>query len=136
MTALKNGYNTAQLENSFMANRTYSGEKPTELSTNSLPLSYFDIIDETPEFSEAAILLEDETIEYCYIKLATDGSQYFGFNCSLPGSPEYNEILARHKLAKPLEANTFEKYPSGKTILSKGGKVLEINLPIPVQNNV
>src|SRR5258708_7885055 len=112
MTALKDGYSTANLENSFLANRSYSREKSTESLSNTLPLSYFDLMNETPEFSEAAILLEDETLEYCYIKIALDGSQYFGFNCSLPGSPEYNEILTRHKITKRMEANTFERYPS------------------------
>mgnify|MGYP000039999497 CR=1 FL=1 len=104
-----------------------NNSQPAQLNT--LPLSYFDLLDETPEFSEAAILLEDETIEYCYIKLADDGSQYFGFNYALPSAPEYNEILSRHKLLKKMEANTFERYPSGKTVLSRGGKILEINLP-------
>ncbi len=53
----------------------------------------------------------------------------FWFQYALPNSPEYDEILCRHKLTKTMEANTFEKYPSGKTILSKGGKTLEISLP-------
>ncbi len=136
MTALKDGYNTAQLENSFLANRNYSGQPSTDSSSNNLPLSYFDLMNETPEFSEAAILLEDDTLEYCYIKIALDGSQYFGFNCSLPGSSEYDEILSRHKLSKTMEANTFERYPSGKTVLSKGGRILEINLPIKGEDNV
>lgn len=101
----------------------------TDQAFNTLPLSYFDLLDEKPEFSEAAVLLEDETIEYCYVKLGQDGSQYFGFNYCLPDAPEYQEIFNRHRLQNKLEANTFERYPSGKTILSRGGRILEINIP-------
>ncbi len=121
---LIDGLNKTGLANNSVSSKNNSAE---QLIT--LPLTYFDLLDETPEFSEAAILLDDETIEYCYIKIGQDGSQYFGFNYSLPNSPEYSEIISRHKFTERLEANTFERYPSGKTVLSKGGKILEINLP-------
>ncbi len=115
--------------NTGLANNLLSDKNNSAGQLQTLPLTYFDLLDETPEFSEAAILLDDETIEYCYIKIGQDGSQYFGFNYALPDSPEYNEMISRHKFEKTLEANTFEQYPSGKTVLSKGGKILEINLP-------
>jgi hypothetical protein len=115
--------------NTRLANTSLSSNNSSTGQFNSLPLTYFDLLDETPEFSEAAILLEDETIEYCYIKIAQDGGQYFGFNYSLPTSPEYDEIFSRHKFSEKMAANTFERYPSGKTVLSKGGKLIEINLP-------
>jgi hypothetical protein len=89
--------------------------------------SYFELLNETPEFSEAAILLEDDVIEYCYVKNGKDGRQYFGFDRCSPGADEYSQILARHKLTNKMEANTFERYPSGKTILSRRGKVLEVS---------
>ena len=60
--------------------------------------NYFDLLDETPEFSEAAILLEDDVIEYCYVKMQNDGKQYFGFDRCLPGADEYKKIIDRHKL--------------------------------------
>lgn len=124
MTMLTDGFNKTGLANNLVSNKNSSNER-----LNTLPLSYFDLLDETSEFSEAAILLDDETVEYCYIKIGQDGSQYFGFNYSLPNSPEYSEIIARHKFTKKLAANTFERYPSGKTVLSQGGRILEINLP-------
>jgi len=126
---LKDESNARQLVSSLLASKNCSSAESRESLTNALPLSYFDLLDETPDFSEAAILLDDDTIEYCYIKIGHDGSQYFGFNCSLPGSSEHAEILARHKLVEKMEANTFESYPSGKIVLSKGGKILEISLP-------
>lgn len=119
-----------------LANDSLAIEKRGHEQLETLPLTYFELIDETPEFSEAAILLEDNTIEYCYVKLGHDGSQYFGFNYTLPSSSEYQEILCRHKLVKKMEANTFEKYPSGKTVLSRGGKIIEINLPKQEKSNV
>jgi len=117
------------IPSSGLASRFLADNKNASQDLNTLPLTYFDLLDETPEFSEAAILLDDNSIEYCYIKIGQDGSQYFGFNYALPDSPEYQEISSRHKLEKQMEANTFERFPSGKTVLSKGGRVLEINLP-------
>jgi hypothetical protein len=120
---------TERIHNTGLANNLLSNKNNSAGQFHTLPLTYFDLLDETPEFSEAAILLEDETIEYCYIKIAQDGGQYFGFNYSLPTSPEYGEIFSRHKFSEKMAANTFERYPSGKTVLSKGGKLIEINLP-------
>ncbi len=119
--------NATQTGNNFLANKNH--QQTDELLINALPLSYFDLMDETPEYSEAAILLDNGTIEYCYIKIGKDGSQYFGFSSSLPDTAEYEEIITRHKLSETMVANTFEKYPSGKTVLSKGGKILEISMP-------
>jgi len=126
MTTLIDGP-TNLMDNTLLASKT--SKQSDELLINALPLSYFDLLDEMPEYSEAAILLEDGTIEYCYIKIGRDGSQYFGFSCALPEATEYQEIVARHKLTETMAANTFERYPSGKTVLSKGGKILEINMP-------
>lgn len=97
------------------------------LGPDGIELSYFDLLDETPEFSEAAILLEDDVLEYCYVKNGNDGKQYFGFDRCLPGSGEYRQILTRHKLVNKMEANTFERYPSGKTVLSRRGRILEVS---------
>ena len=97
--------------------------------TGGIQLNYFDLLDETPDFSEAAILLEDDVIEYCYVKNGDDGKQYFGFDRCLPGSGEYRQILTRHKLVNKMEANTFERYPSGKTILSRRGRIVEVSSP-------
>ncbi len=114
--------------------RTDIQNKPASVEYNHLPtggiqLNYFDLLDETPDFSEAAILLEDDVIEYCYVKNGDDGKQYFGFDHCLPGSGEYRQILSRHKLVNKMEANTFESYPSGKTVLSRRGKILEVSSP-------
>ncbi len=97
--------------------------------TDGIQPNYFDLLDETPEFSEAAILLEDDVIEYCYVKMQDDGKQYFGFDRCLPGADEYKKIIDRHKLVNKMEANTFERYPSGKTVLSRRGRILEMNFP-------
>ncbi len=45
--------------------------------TGGIEVNYFNLLDETPDFSEAAILLEDDVIEYCYVKNGSDGKQYF-----------------------------------------------------------
>ncbi len=134
MKMLTEGQSTNQTNNSFLINKT--NQPSEELLINALPLTYFDLLDETPEYSEAAILLDDGVIEYCYIKVGRDGSQYFGFSCALPGAAEHEEIISRHKLTETMAANTFERYPSGKTILSKGGKILEINMPQREPTNV
>jgi len=102
-----------------------------QAKTDGIQLNYFDLLDETPEFSEAAILLEDDVVEYCYVKMQNDGKQYFGFDRCLPGTDEYRKIIDRHKLVTKMEANTFELYPSGKTILSRRGRILEVNFPAP-----
>jgi hypothetical protein len=90
---------------------------------------YLRLLDELPVFSEAAILLEEGTVESSYIRTAEDGTKFFGFEKYLPGTKEYQEIVARHKLVIAMEANTFEQFPSGKTVLSMRGKVIEINFP-------
>lgn len=96
------------------------------VAPDGIELNYFELLNETPEYSEAAVMLDDDIIEYCYVKNGHDGKQYFGFDRSLPGSDDYTQILARHKLTSKMEANTFERYPSGKTVLSRRGKVLEV----------
>jgi len=101
--------------------------KGNHVGPDGIELNYFDLLDETPEFSEAAILLADDVIEYCYVKNGKDGRQYFGFDRCLPGTDEYNQIIARHNLINKMEANTFERYPSGKTVLSRRGKILEVS---------
>jgi hypothetical protein len=131
MTMLTEGKTTTGLASNLLSNKINSSDTfPT------LPLTYFDLLDETPEYSEAAILLEDGTIEYCYIKIGLDSGQYFGFNYASPNTAEHSEISSRHKFDKELEANTFERYPSGKTILSRGGRVLEISLPQKEKSHV
>src|ERR1700728_3905955 len=117
-------------QNSSVAVATYSfiqdSRAPIDSNIESAEINYFDLLDEIPEFSEAAVLLEDDVIEYCYVKNGNDGKQYFGFDHCLPGSDQYEQILSRHKLITKMEANTYERYPSGKTVLSRRGKVLEV----------
>lgn len=117
----------------LMTIRSFADEKLVQaeqsLSSNDNHINYFDLLDEKPDFSEAAILLEDGYIEYSYVKTGSDGNHYFGFDRCSPDSHEYAEILVRHQLSNKMEANTFEHYPSGKTVLSRRGKILEIKHP-------
>lgn len=129
MTVLENTNTSISISSSSVIEEDFSPSKYEECAPDGIEFNYFDLLDETPEFSEAAILLEDDIIEYCYVKNGKDGRQYFGFDRCLPGADEYNQILARHKLVKKMEANTFERYPSGKTILSRRGRVIEMNSP-------
>ncbi len=120
--------------NPILATRPVVDDTHIQIEENSsinhtIKINYFDLLDETPDFSEAAILLENGIIEYSYVKTAADGKHYFGFERCLPGSIDYDEIITRHRLVSKMEANTFEHYPSGKTVLSRGGRILEIKHP-------
>jgi hypothetical protein len=129
MTVLENNNVSISIANPSLVESEFSPARYEECAPDGGQFNYFDLLDETPEFSEAAILLEDDVIEYCYVKNGNDGKQYFGFDRCLPGADEYQQILARHKLINKMEANTFERYPSGKTILSRRGKIIEVNSP-------
>jgi len=131
MKVLENNNVSISISSPPLIKDDFSPSESEECVPEGIEFNYFDLLDETPEFSEAAILLEDDVIEYCYVKNGKDGRQYFGFDRSLPGADEYNQILGRHKLVNKMEANTFERYPSGKTILSRRGRVIEVNSPIP-----
>jgi hypothetical protein len=117
-------------QNSSIAVASYSfvQDTPAQIDNHidTAEISYFDLLDEIPEFSEAAVILEDEIIEYCYVKNGNDGKQYFGFDRCLPGSDQYEQVLSRHKLVTKMEANTYERYPSGKIVLSRRGKILAV----------
>jgi hypothetical protein len=129
MSVLRNESVFVQMASSSTVEEKFSPDTGANFTTDGIELNYFDLLDETPEFSEAAILLEDNVIEYCYVKNGKDGRHYFGFDRCSPGAEEYDQIIARHKLEKKMEANTFESYPSGKTVLSRRGKIIEVNYP-------
>jgi len=129
MTVLGNECGFMQTTSSAKVEENFSPDKSADCITDGIELNYFDLLDETPEFSEAAILLDDNVIEYCYVKNGKDGRQCFGFDRCSPGADEYDQIIARHKLEKKMEANTFELYPSGKTVLSRRGRIIEVHPP-------